>query len=96
MPQKRPVIGGVYRHYKSTGGLDHVYKVTGFAKHSETEEILVVYESLYHNSWLTSDQIQFTVRPLNMFMEKVTIDGITKPRFELISDPNSLEILTGV
>jgi hypothetical protein len=31
-----------------------------------------------------------------MFMEKVTIDGITKPRFELISDPNSLEILTGV
>jgi hypothetical protein len=86
---KRPIIGGVYKHYKSTGGLDHLYRVTGFAKHSETEEILVVYEALYYNNWLVDSAVQFTVRPLGMFMESVEVNGEIKPRFELVSDPRS-------
>lgn len=61
---------GVYRHYK---GQD--YQVFEVARHSETEEHLVVYRCLYGDySWW--------VRPLTMFKETVTIDGEVIPRFE--------------
>jgi hypothetical protein len=60
---------GKYRHYK--GG---EYRVIGTARHSETDELLVVYRCLYDNDSLW-------VRPLAMFMEKVTIDGQEQSRF---------------
>ncbi|MEJ2231196.1 MAG: DUF1653 domain-containing protein, partial [Nitrospirales bacterium] len=50
---------GRYRHYK---GKD--YQVIGVAKHSETEEDLVVYRALYGAGGLW-------VRPLEMFGEKI-------------------------
>ena len=62
---------GFYRHYK--GGN---YQVIGVARHSETNELLVVYKCLYDNESLW-------VRPLAMFLETVLIDGRTVPRFEL-------------
>ncbi len=52
---------GLYRHYK--GG---DYRVIGTARHSETEEPLVVYRCLYDNDSLW-------VRPLAMFLETVTV-----------------------
>ncbi len=60
---------GRYRHYKGT-----FYEVIGVARHSETEEKLVVYRCLYgdHSLW---------ARPLAMFMESVIIDGRRVPRF---------------
>lgn len=65
---------GRYRHYKG-----RLYEVTGFARHSETLEDMVVYRQLYGDgsSW---------VRPLQMFSETVEINGQTVPRFEKISD----------
>lgn len=60
---------GRYRHYK--GG---EYQVIGTARHSETDELLVVYRCLYDNNSLW-------VRPLAMFMESVTIAGHVVPRF---------------
>lgn len=49
---------GLYRHYK--GGL---YTVLHLARHSETEEWLVVYRSETHQTlW---------VRPLSMWLESV-------------------------
>ena len=65
---------GRYRHYKG----DH-YEVLGVARHSETEERLVVYTALYgeRGQW---------VRPLAMFVETVTIDGADVPRFAPIGD----------
>jgi hypothetical protein len=48
-------------------------------RHSETLEPLVLYRPLYgdRGDW---------VRPHAMFFESVTIDGITRPRFERIGD----------
>lgn len=36
------IINRIYRHYKG-----NLYKVLGFAKHSETEEELVIYVSIW-------------------------------------------------
>lgn len=74
-----PVITlGVYRHYK--GG---EYQVLGVVRHSETLELLVLYKPLYNDSgcW---------VRPLGMFLETVSLDDRTVPRFTLVeADPGS-------
>lgn len=61
---------GRYRHYKG-----NEYEVLGVAHHSETMEELVVYRALYGEGALW-------VRPLEMFMEEVEIDGRKVPRFE--------------
>lgn len=69
---------GLYRHYK--GGN---YQVIGVARHSETDEQLVVYRCLCDNDSLW-------VRPLTMFFETVLIDGRTVPRFERnVSEPDT-------
>lgn len=65
---------GLYRHYK---GRD--YEVLGVARHSETEEELVVYRCLYGDFGLW-------VRPLAMFVETVTVDGSERPRFAPLAD----------
>jgi cyclomaltodextrinase / maltogenic alpha-amylase / neopullulanase len=67
---------GIYKHYK--GGL---YILIGVAKHSETLEKLVVYEHLGEKT-----KGQLWVRPLEMFMGKVEIDGKVIPRFEYIKN----------
>lgn len=65
---------GIYEHYK--GKQYQVYEV---AKHSETEETLVVYRCLYGN-------YDLWVRPLDMFTEMVeTGPDKMEPRFKLIS-----------
>lgn len=70
MIEPRP---GKYRHYKG-----NEYEVIGTARHSETDELLVVYRPLYGDGHLW-------VRPLAMFLEHVTLDGRTVPRFAPIS-----------
>lgn len=60
---------GIYRHYKG----QH-YRVLGVAKHSETEEELVVYQALY-------GEFGLWVRPAAMFAEHVQVDGRSVPRF---------------
>ncbi len=65
---------GKYRHYKGKE-----YEVIGIARHSETLEELVVYKALYQ-----TDGENLWVRPLKMFAEEITIDGITLKRFEFI------------
>lgn len=66
---------GKYQHSK-TGNF---YKVIAIAKHSETLEDLVVYESLYNNP-----ESKVWVRPLKMFLESVEIDGKKVPRFKFV------------
>lgn len=65
---------GLYQHYK--GGL---YRLLFIAHHSETFEEMAVYINL---SGGTVGSIW--VRPLAMFLEDVTKDGKTQPRFKFL------------
>ena len=61
---------GRYRHFK--GG---EYEVIGVARHSETDEPMVVYRALYGEAGLW-------VRPESMFRYTLERDGRTFARFE--------------
>ena len=65
---------GRYRHYKG-----NEYTVVGVARHSETEEELVVYRQEYGDRSLW-------VRPLQMFRETVEVAGELVSRFEHLGD----------
>ena len=65
---------GKYRHFKG-----NEYEVLYLAKHSETQEEMVVYKALYGDGGVW-------VRPLSMWNETVTVNGETMPRFSYIGD----------
>ena len=67
---------GRYRHYKG-----NEYQVIGVAKHSETLEELVVYETLYDNP-----RGKLWVRPKAMFLEEVEVAGKRMKRFEYLGE----------
>lgn len=75
-PVTNPIQPGIYQHYKG-----NLYQVLHLAKHSETEEDLVVYRALY-------DDYGVWVRPLTMFGETIEINGQAVPRFNLIKALN--------
>lgn len=64
--------GKKYRHFKGKE-----YLVLYIAKHSETLEEMVVYQALY-------GEMGIWVRPLDMFLEQVEVDGSIVNRFEEI------------
>lgn len=65
---------GRYRHFKGKE-----YEVLAVARHSETEEELVVYRALYGDFGLW-------VRPVSMWNETVERDGKTFRRFTYIGE----------
>jgi hypothetical protein len=65
---------GIYRHYKG-----HKYEIMMTARHSETDEWVVVYKALYGDEGIW-------VRPYEMFMEEVEVNGVMVPRFEKIEE----------
>lgn len=67
-----PIPLGRYRHYKG-----NFYSVVGFARHSETEELMVLYVPLYGAGG-------YWVRPLAMFTENVVHEGTEQARFMLM------------
>ena len=71
----------MYRHFKG-----NIYQIRCLAKHSETGEMMVVYQAMY-------DTFQIYVRPLDMFMEEVDHnkypDVKQKYRFELLQDTDN-------
>jgi hypothetical protein len=64
---------GTYVHYKN----GKHYTVIDVVRHSETEELMVLYRAEY-------DDFGLCVRPLAMFMEMVDRDGQQVRRFEPI------------
>ena len=65
---------GRYRHFKG-----NEYEVLGTARHSETEEELVVYRALYGEGGLW-------VRPVSMWNETVERNGQIHQRFSLMEE----------
>lgn len=72
----------MYRHFKG-----NIYQIRCLAKHSETGEMMVVYQAMY-------DTFQIYVRPLDMFMEEVDHDKYPdvkqQYRFELLQDTDNI------
>ena len=71
---------GIWRHFKGNR-----YEVIGIAKHSETEEPMVVYRALYGNGGLW-------VRPASMWLETVERNGQIFQRFVPEEDASADEI----
>ena len=65
---------GRYQHFKG-----NYYQVLHVAKHSETEELHVVYQPEY-------GEREIWIRPLTMFDELITRDGKTFKRFTYVVD----------
>ena len=65
---------GIYKHYKGS-----LYEVFMTVQHSETEEWMVVYKALYGDEGMW-------VRPYDMFMGKVIVEGTEIERFAYVGD----------
>lgn len=63
---------GLYQHYKG-----NLYQVIGLARHTETLEEMVVYQSLYGD-------FRLWIRPKEMFESTVEYEGNTIPRFKYL------------
>lgn len=71
---KKEIKSGLYCHYKGKH-----YLVDKTVEHSETGEVMVVYQARYGDfSWW--------VRPLSMFFETVEVNGEQVARFQWISE----------
>ncbi|PIT98663.1 MAG: hypothetical protein COT74_13245 [Bdellovibrionales bacterium CG10_big_fil_rev_8_21_14_0_10_45_34] len=64
----------LYHHYKNKP-----YTYVGLARHSETLEEMVIYETRYDN-----DRGRVWVRPKQMFFESLQVGGQLVPRFKEI------------
>jgi hypothetical protein len=88
---------GFYCHYKHdpAGEVNNYsYEVLGVARHTEELTRTVVYRALYENSY--APPADFSARPLEMFMESVSIDGKEVPRFTQITDPEIIAKLEAI
>lgn len=102
-PEERPEKG-FYYHYKhdeDIGVDDYAYEVLGVGCHTEEDcdpedAFMVVYRPLYSSAMVYRAGKLFDVRPLQMFLEDVTKDGKTFPRFTKITDPAIITELTKI
>jgi len=81
MKNEIKVKKGIYEHYKKK-----YYEVLDVARHSETLKYMVVYRIL-------ADDFGLWVRPVNMFLEQVEINGEKIPRFKFASPQSSKDFL---
>lgn len=96
---------GFYYHYKHdpNGEVNnYAYEVLNIGHHTEIshgenggedESLMVIYRPLYETAFVYKAGKHWDVRPLNMFMEDVTRDGETFPRFQKITNSKVIEEL---
>ena len=78
MKDTRLSPGDIVRHFKREfvpqTGTDYLYRILEFARHSETEEPMVVYRALYGSRGIW-------VRPAAMWNEEIVRGGVVYKRF---------------
>ena len=70
-------VGDIVQHFKREllteeerkSGNRYLYRIIGFAKHTETGEQLVIYQPLYATEFLSA--ADFAARPTSMFFSEV-------------------------
>lgn len=85
---------GFYYHYKHDpkGAVNnYAYEVIGVGFHTEERTYNVIYRPLYKNTFL--GQAEFCVRPYEMFMGNVELEGRVVPRFQKITDERVIKEL---
>ena len=72
---------GYYQHYKG-----NFYCLQAIATHSEEQQPYAVYQALY-------GEFGLWVRPLAMFCEQITQEGVKQPRFRFVGTtrPDALD-----
>ncbi len=70
MKKDKKIKRGIYRHYKG-----NLYEVLEIGRHSETEEWMVIYRTLYGDGGVW-------IRPYEMFIEDIEVKGEKIKRFE--------------
>ncbi len=99
IPKKVPE-NTFYYHYKHdpSGAInDYAYEVVGVGHHTEDDcrpidNNMVIYRPIYESSVYKAGKL-FDLRPLEMWMDDVTRDGKTFPRFQKITDPKVIKEL---
>ena len=87
MEERKFQPGDIVKHFKrelvDQNTKEYIYKIITFAHHSETDEMLVVYEALY-------PPYKICARPYDMFMSEVDREKYPnikqKYRFELYEE----------
>jgi len=101
--KKVPEVG-FYYHYKrdpEKGIREYAYEFCGIGFQTENDECFANYRPLFEEAAVYQASIKLRVpvtdeRPLDMWMEYVTKDDKTFPRFKIITDPEviaKLEII---
>ena len=94
---------GFYYHYKhdpSSAVNNYAYEFMGVGVHTEDDcrpedASMAVYRPLYEASVYKAGKL-FDLRPLDMWMDQVTKEGRTFPRFQKITDPAVIAELTAI
>ncbi len=94
---------GFYYHYKHdpAGPVNnYAYEVMGIGHHTEDDcrpidQYVVVYRPIYE-AFVYKNGKMFDIRPRDMFLEEVTKDGKTFPRFQKIIDPEVIQKLIAI
>ena len=81
------ITRGLYKHSRS----GKLYMVDSVGKHSETLEDMVSYHAMYIDPEFGARANW--VRPAKMFLEEVEVNGLMVPRFEKISQNESVKVL---
>ena len=94
MNDNRIRVGDVVRHFKreyvSPDTSEYLYRVLAFARHTETDEELVIYQAMY-------PPFKTCARPYEMFMSRVNREKYPEAaqeyRFEVVksSDDRSVD-----
>lgn len=97
------ITPGFYYHHKhkeEDGVEQYAYEVIGFGLHTEIDDDndarMVIYRPLYESTRVYRLGKLCDLRPYSNFIEDVTKDGITQPRFKRITNPELISHLESV